>query len=124
MITDLGLIAFRDFMRPWLLLESQRRHAMAYRRTHPESRPNNYVYQTQSICKGICEIIQARPRYGPGIKRCNVCQLFIMVKDEAMNCPCCHFRLRVGPRGSKYKKEKPRIDTSDIDTTVYDMGSQ
>ncbi len=58
------------------------------------------------VCKGICERYKAnRPhsgmRYKAGQKRCQVCEIFI--NWQGLWCPCCSYRLRIGPRNSKNK---------------------
>ena len=57
-------------------------------------------------CKGICSRYKtttppSHGRYKNGQKRCQVCDLFI--KYEGFFCPCCGGRLRIKPRGKKYK---------------------
>ena len=57
-------------------------------------------------CKGICRRHKAikpigRRRYAAGLKRCQVCNIFI--KWEGFFCPCCGCRLRTKPRNQKYK---------------------
>ena len=51
-------------------------------------------------CKGICIRHKASRGYANGQKRCQECNLFI--KWDAAFCPCCGYRLRNGPRHSKY----------------------
>ena len=52
-------------------------------------------------CKGICISHKASGRYATGNKRCQVCVLFI--KWDGLFCPCCGYRLRIGPRNMKFK---------------------
>ena len=66
------------------------------------------------VCKGICILHKAyKPvgsttsRYAIGQKRCQICEIFI--KWEGLSCPCCGYKLRVGPRQYKHKKAKLRI---------------
>jgi hypothetical protein len=58
------------------------------------------------ICKGICIRHKAHKpycssRYATGQKRCQICEIFI--KWDALFCPCCGCRLRIGPRLFKHK---------------------
>jgi len=58
-------------------------------------------------CKGICTRYKKNTgspggRYAKGLKRCQICEVFIEWKD--LWCPCCGYRLRTKPRSSKYKK--------------------
>ena len=41
-------------------------------------------------------------RYLNGQKRCQVCNIFM--NFDSFHCPCCGFRLRSTPRGSKWKR--------------------
>ena len=52
-------------------------------------------------CKGICIRHKASRGYANGHKRCNHCNLYI--KWDELWCPCCGYKLRVGPRHSKFK---------------------
>ena len=52
-------------------------------------------------CKGICIHHKASGRYAYGHKRCQQCNLFI--KWDELWCPCCGYKLRIGPRHSKFK---------------------
>jgi predicted amidophosphoribosyltransferase len=52
-------------------------------------------------CKGICIRHKVVGRYANGHKRCQHCNLFI--KWEELLCPCCGYKLRIGPRHSKFK---------------------
>jgi hypothetical protein len=52
-------------------------------------------------CYGICIRHKASRGYATGSKRCNRCNLYI--KWEGLWCPCCGYKLRVGPRHSKFK---------------------
>jgi uncharacterized Zn finger protein (UPF0148 family) len=52
-------------------------------------------------CKGICIRHKATSRYVTGNKRCQICGLFI--KWDGVFCPCCGYRLRIGPRNMKFK---------------------
>ena len=57
-------------------------------------------------CKGICVRYKAnRPRsgmrYESGQKRCQTCEIFMIWQD--LWCPCCGYRLRIGPKNSKNK---------------------
>jgi hypothetical protein len=54
--------------------------------------------------KGICGRYKAdRPksdmRYISGQKRCQICE--VSINWQSLWCPCCGYRLRVGPRKSK-----------------------
>ena len=52
-------------------------------------------------CKGICISCKVSRGYANGHKRCNHCNLYI--KWDGLLCPCCGYKLRVGPRHSKFK---------------------
>jgi hypothetical protein len=58
-------------------------------------------------CKDICIHHRAQKRsnrlsrYLNGQKRCQVCQLYL--KWDGTRCPCCSTKLRINPRGLKYK---------------------
>lgn len=57
-------------------------------------------------CKGICPRYKAKKpfgmgRYEAGQRRCQVCEIFI--NWDGLWCPCCEYRLRNGPRGTKQK---------------------
>jgi hypothetical protein len=52
-------------------------------------------------CNGICIRHKASRSYANGHKRCNYCNLF--VKWVGLWCPCCGYKLRIGPRHSKFK---------------------
>jgi hypothetical protein len=52
-------------------------------------------------CKGICIRHKDSCRYVTGTKRCQVCEIFI--KWDGLWCPCCGYRLRIGPRCFKLK---------------------
>ena len=52
-------------------------------------------------CKGICSPHKASYRYATGNKRCQVCEIFI--KWDGIFCPCCGYKLRIGPRSFKFK---------------------
>ena len=53
-------------------------------------------------CKGICKRHKsASNNYANGQKRCQICELFI--KWNGLSCPCCGYRLRIGPRLYKHK---------------------
>jgi hypothetical protein len=54
-------------------------------------------------CKGICIRYKTSGRYATGNKRCHQCNLFI--KWDGLLCPCCGYKLRIGPRHSKYKEK-------------------
>ncbi|WP_316505920.1 hypothetical protein [Nitrosopumilus sp.] len=59
-------------------------------------------------CGGICHRYKAKKihnvgRYISGQKRCNLCGIFIYW--EGLFCPCCGYRLRMGPRNGKYKEK-------------------
>ncbi|MFL6402820.1 MAG: hypothetical protein ACJ71M_05010 [Nitrososphaeraceae archaeon] len=63
------------------------------------------------VCKGTCIRHKASGpisygRYAIGQKRCQICEIFI--KWDGIYCPCCGYRLRIGPRLFK-DKEKLRI---------------
>jgi hypothetical protein len=58
------------------------------------------------VCRGICVRHKAlRPihsgRYATGQKRCQICEIFI--KWDGIFCPCCGYKLRLGPRLLKHK---------------------
>jgi hypothetical protein len=62
------------------------------------------------VCKGICVRHKAmKPRnpvigrYSAGQKRCQVCETFLIW--DGLWCPCCGYRLRIGPRNSKFKAQ-------------------
>ena len=60
------------------------------------------------VCKGICVRHKAlKPvgngRYSSGQKRCQACELFL--RWDGFWCPCCGYRLRTGPRNTKFKNE-------------------
>ena len=57
-------------------------------------------------CKGICVQFKSNKpihggRYKSGQKRCQVCEIYIMV--DGLCCPCCGYRLRTRPRNRIYK---------------------
>ena len=52
-------------------------------------------------CKGICIHHKVVGPYANGHKRCKECGLFI--KWSGLYCPCCGYKLRIGPRKLKYK---------------------
>jgi hypothetical protein len=63
------------------------------------------------VCKGICARHRAlKPvgngRYSTGQKRCQICETFL--KWDGLYCPCCGYRLRTGPRNTKFKNELRR----------------
>lgn len=63
-------------------------------------------------CKGECPkyvspVTTGVGKYRKGLKRCQVCEIF--VKWEGYWCPCCGYRLRTKPRNRVYK-EKLRGD--------------
>jgi hypothetical protein len=61
-------------------------------------------------------------RYSNGQKRCQVCEVFI--KCHALWCPCCHCRLRTGPRNTKYKvKGLMKTQESGAAVLPYGVGS-
>ena len=59
------------------------------------------------VCKGICiryykaDRPKSGMRYISGQKHCRHCEIYIIWKG--LWCPCCSYRLRSGPRSSKYK---------------------
>jgi len=58
------------------------------------------------VCKGICVRHKAlKPvgasRYSQGQRHCQICQTFL--KWDGLWCPCCGYRLRIGPRNVKFK---------------------
>ena len=58
------------------------------------------------VCKGTCIRHKApKPfgsgRYATGQKRCQICEIFI--KWDGIFCPCCGYKLRLGPRLFKHK---------------------
>jgi len=62
------------------------------------------------VCKGICvrhKALKPKPpgigRYSTGQKRCQGCELFL--RWDGFWCPCCGYRLRTGPRNTKFKNE-------------------
>jgi hypothetical protein len=40
-------------------------------------------------------------RYESGQKRCQTCEIFMIWQD--LWCPCCGYRLRIGPKNRKNK---------------------
>ena len=52
-------------------------------------------------CNRICIRHKGSRGYATGNKRCNHCNLYI--KWDGLLCPCCGYKLRVGPRHSKFK---------------------
>jgi RNA polymerase subunit RPABC4/transcription elongation factor Spt4 len=59
-----------------------------------------------SVCNGICirhkSIKQHhQTNYTAGVKRCQVCEIFM--KWDDLFCPCCGFRMRTRPRTRLYK---------------------
>jgi hypothetical protein len=55
-------------------------------------------------CQRICVHYKAASNhYANGLKRCQVCQLFI--KWNGLFCPCCGYRLRAKPRNFKLKSK-------------------
>jgi hypothetical protein len=55
-------------------------------------------------CKGICIRHKADSNnYANGQKRCQICEQFI--KWNGLSCPCCGYRLRLGPRSFKLKSK-------------------
>jgi hypothetical protein len=63
------------------------------------------------VCKGICVRHRAlKPlgigRYSIGQKRCQICEIFL--KWDGFWCPCCGYRLRTGPRNTRFKNELRR----------------
>jgi hypothetical protein len=65
-------------------------------------------------CKGICIHHKASGRYATGSKRCQQCNLFI--KWDGLWCPCCGYKLRIGPRHFKFKaklREQKRIEEAE-----------
>ncbi|MBM3895662.1 MAG: hypothetical protein FJ359_04410 [Thaumarchaeota archaeon] len=65
-------------------------------------------------CRNLCYRYKAtKPanigRYISGQKRCNFCDVFI--NWDGFWCPCCHYRLRLGPRNSKDKQKILEIST-------------
>ncbi|MDH3341060.1 MAG: hypothetical protein OEL84_07225 [Nitrosopumilus sp.] len=64
------------------------------------------------VCQNQCKKFKAvRPigesRYGSGQKYCSHCGIFMKVND--LNCPCCHYKLKVGPSKRKHKPDAERI---------------
>ncbi len=60
------------------------------------------------VCKNICINYKAKKpkkmsRYISGQKRCFKCDIFI--NWDGLRCPCCGFKLRVGPRTTKYREQ-------------------
>ena len=47
-------------------------------------------------------------KYAEGFKWCSGCAKFI--KTEEIKCPICKTQLRVGPKASKLKRDRPRVD--------------
>jgi len=65
-----------------------------------------------ATCSRICVKYKAlKPvnigRYTSGQKRCNSCNIFIFW--DGIWCPCCHDRLRLTPRSSKYKQKYQKV---------------
>jgi len=66
-------------------------------------------------CSNVCARYKAtKPvnigRYAIGQKRCNSCNVFL--NWDGMWCPCCNERLRLAPRGSKYKEKFLKAKTT------------
>jgi len=62
-------------------------------------------------CNGICSKYKAKKKFGGGwydngLKRCNICELYI--SWDGIRCPCCNGILRIQPLAGK-SKEKLRI---------------
>lgn len=54
-------------------------------------------------CKGTCKFWEAeKPRYAKGVPRCNICEIFL--KWEGLFCPCCGYRVRLGPKNKKTRE--------------------
>ncbi|MEE8132290.1 MAG: hypothetical protein V3T40_01795 [Nitrososphaerales archaeon] len=58
------------------------------------------------LCKGLCQKYKAKKpygisRYADEQKRCQICEIFIHY--AGVRCPCCGYKLRVTPRGTKYR---------------------
>lgn len=61
-------------------------------------------------CIGICIRYKAlRPnvnngsRYIVGQKRCQICDIFL--NYDGLQCPCCHYRLRLKPRLGAHREK-------------------
>lgn len=59
-------------------------------------------------CKGVCakyiiKIVVKALRYSNGLKRCQVCEVYI--KWEGVYCPCCGGRLRTKARSNKCRQK-------------------
>lgn len=58
-------------------------------------------------CRGICK--RYKGTKGPSgtwytlNRRCNHCAVFIKGREK-IDCPCCGYRMRSGPRSKKYKE--------------------
>jgi len=68
-------------------------------------------------CNSICSkykatLPQHMGRYESGQKRCNSCDIFIFW--DGRFCPCCGDRLRLAPRGSKFKKKYLKAKQKEI----------
>ena len=66
-------------------------------------------------CNGICHRYKAtKPvnigRYVIGQKRCNSCDVYLYW--DGVWCPCCNYKLRLGPRSSKYKEKFLKAKTT------------
>lgn len=66
-------------------------------------------------CNEICLRYKAKRsedgrRYSDGQKRCQKCEIFI--NWEGPICPCCNFKLRTVPRGSKWRRVYTEIKTN------------
>jgi hypothetical protein len=71
-------------------------------------------------CNGICIRHKTSRGYATGNKRCNRCNLFI--KWEGLWCPCCGYKLRIGPRLSKFKaklREQKLIENAEDVKMLY-----
>lgn len=55
-------------------------------------------------CSGICKRYKSKGGYLKGNKKCRMCKIFIKY-DKGYFCPCCGFRLKSKPRGSKSRKK-------------------
>lgn len=53
-------------------------------------------------CSRKCKNYKGKGGYFKGNKKCTICKIFI--KFNGYFCPCCGYRLKSKPRGSKGRK--------------------
>jgi hypothetical protein len=56
----------------------------------------------------------SQKRYTEDVVRCSTCAVR-MPYIGTSKCPCCHYKLRMGPRNRTKKQNVKRIDTSDVE---------